>query len=639
MSPWMPGMEYIVAVISRLIGVTELKDIAAISILIVPLLALPLIWCIKPIVSKYTSAITVRSIVYFSFILLPSIVLVTSLGRFDHHVFEATQIVMMMCLYYAEIKSVKKIIAWTVFFCGSWFMWPHAWMLSGLLMPLVLYEQNKQEIHILVKAFGCSFFVQSLMLFLLAPDAFLSGNISIFGISWWTPIVCLLSSAFLSDSIRVFDQDKKNIRHRMPIYMPGILVFVTFVFKDRVWRLCKSLYFGITADRGTLANTLETMSAFSKAQKVGFDNDTTLALLVPLMFLFLWRYKNYRSFLVYVFIPFTLFLFQVRFMSMLFPLFALLTAFFLYELSKLPWIQKKIKANWMRQMLFLVLVCVFYFPIHKKLGKAYPNNYRYFQHVKRASQFLHIESQRLGFDPKTAGVASRWMFGHWILMYAGMPVVATPFQGQSALDYSEFLYGIGEEGVTSFLDKYPVRYLLMINAPHEHMNQFLFYHPDQPNVIELQGETMVVKDGFKELRSSQFLFKNAIPYINNVHGPWRVVYASEQKLEHMNNYSDVKVFERVQGAKLLLETARNDLVAHAVVYIAPREEVVLELTPQRVGNTLVWKVPYGQYHAMGVQFSGEYIIKAKDNSVLGSFMVNEEDVLLGHQIQMVENRR
>ncbi|MCB0272281.1 MAG: hypothetical protein KDD46_04645 [Bdellovibrionales bacterium] len=633
-TPWTPGMEYLVALICKICNFSDTKDIAIVSILSVPFFSLPLILCVKPVVSRFTDAMSVRVMVYLAFTFLPVFIFFSSLGRFDHHMFEASLPLFLFILFYSDIKRIQKVIGWSVFFGLSWFFWPHAWLLHFMIIPLALYERRSiDQLLLLGLGFLGASILQAFFLWWWAPENFWSGNMSTFGISWWAPLTAFFIGLFF---LEIYYNDQRRGWKKLPYRLFIVGVVSLLVFRASILAVLQSMFGGLLANSGTLGNTEETVSAFTFIMKHGMKTEHVHVFVLPFLMAYFWIKKEYRSYILFMTIPMLLYLFQIRFMTIFYPLTIILFLFGLY-LSIEHGLCLKLKNQYLRNSLYIFCVLCLAFPLRSKLGHAIPNKYKLIHHVKKGSQFIDEEIKRRSYDRLQSGIGARWMFGHWIVFYANAPVVTSPFQGESALDTGYLFYSRDLKTYEEYIKKYPIKYLMLVNTPYEHAQQFHFYHPDQKDVLEYdqQKNQLVVKDAFRDLFVSEFLYDNAVKYQQSAYGPWRVVYASFQKIGLENDFSDIKIFERVQGAFVKIRSKRQNLRLLARIDIAPQEVFEYEPKPiQHDDGYVVFRIAYGQYRYAGVDFSGEYKILDENNTVLKTIVVEENDVLSGNSIQV-----
>lgn len=641
-SPWTPGLEYIVAWICSLLGLQNIKDVVTVSILIVPFLCLPLIWLVKPVLLKFTNAIAPRAATYLGMIFLPSMILTTSLGRLDHHFLEASQVMMMLWIYFLSTKPKLKIATWSVFFAVSWFFWPHAWMLHFLILPLAIYDRNPLRLRNVGLGLLIASILDACLLFWMDPVTFSQLRINVFGITWFSSLTAFASGVTLLDLQRFIKNSGKGYSwvKRVPWISIGLISIGLLVISSQFAELSRSIINSLISKKGTLSNTNETIGALRYFSKFGFDRDMVHVLLIPFCMIYLYRRDIARPLIAFAALPIILFFLQIRFHSMMFPLSLMILMLALYfgvmDLTRSTLSRKPLRQVGIYFMVLLLLVA----PIHDSLGRAYPNNYANIHHIKKASQFIASDIKSKELSLQHSGIGARWMFGHWILLYAGAPIVASPFQGQRALDFANFLYTRDPKEYQSFIDRHPIRYLLLINAPKEHFMQFQFFHPDDKDVLKVDPndkERVVVKQEFMNLLVSDFLYTNAQRFNAFDDQVWRVVYASKQKFGKENDFSDIKVFERVPGAKIMFASPpKGNVRIEASITIEPQETFTYTLhRKERPDGQPMWLAPYGARDETGILFDGKYLIKNDNGSIVKEIFITEQDVLEGNLIEVV----
>ncbi len=236
------------------------------------------------------------------------------------------------------------------------------------------------------------------------------------------------------------------------------------------------------------------------------------------------------------------------------------------------------------------------------------------------------------------GVLSWWDYGNWILQQSRRPVVANNFQA-GATEAAKFFLSEDEEVALAMTKARKVRYII---TDHKMVYSKL------PSVVRWTGED---PEGYIAIFSGPDLvtFEHTKRFLGTVlarlHlldctnlGHFRLLYESNTSSGLKYPTSEVKVFERVEGAK----------IAGTTPYEKPMG-VILEMTSNQgrrfqyfnsampVDGRYEVIVPYSTDLGLETHSIGPYLLGPVEDFVGGDFReveVSEEDVLFGRVVEV-----
>ncbi len=236
------------------------------------------------------------------------------------------------------------------------------------------------------------------------------------------------------------------------------------------------------------------------------------------------------------------------------------------------------------------------------------------------------------------GILSWWDYGNWILQQSRRPVVANNFQA-GATEAAKFFLSEDEEEALAITKARNVRYII---TDHKMVYSKL------PSIVRWTGED---PEGYIAIFSGPDLvtFEHTKRFLGTVlarlHlldctnlGHFRLLYESNTSSGLKYPTSEVKVFERVEGAK----------IAGTTPYEKPMG-VILEMTSNQgrrfqyfnsampVDGRYEVIVPYSTDLGLETHSIGPYLLGPVEDFVGGDFReveVSEEDVLFGRVVEV-----
>jgi len=236
------------------------------------------------------------------------------------------------------------------------------------------------------------------------------------------------------------------------------------------------------------------------------------------------------------------------------------------------------------------------------------------------------------------GVLSWWDYGNWILYQSRRPVVANNFQA-GAKDAARFFLSQSEEEGLAIAKARNVRYVVtdekMIYRKLPAIVHWIDEDPESYIIISADSDLVTFEHSKRFLGS--VLAKLHLLDCTNL-GHFRLVYGSKTSAGLKFPTSEVKVFERVEGAK----------IAGTTPYEKPMG-VILDMTSNRgrkfqyfnsampVDGRYEVTVPYSTDGSLETHSIGPYLVGPVEDFVGGESRdvnVSEEDVLFGRVVEV-----
>ncbi len=629
---WPLGLDYVIALPLKIFGIQDHSSILIFSFLIIPILTLPILI----LTGKITSRLSIPTLGLAAglFVTLMNVILQqTSVGRLDHHGLECLFILLQFWFLLNINASESKFTRWAfVVSLGlAPSIYPHAWIPVVCLSLALLIDKNHL---ILSKMSRIFFFAFCLSLIPLAfSDYLLAGSISVAGFSWW-PSFVLVGAAFWVTMLSFFRSKTMNDRNfSLMISVSFFLVFAFLIVKQGqnifLNQVGEGLAF-LTPKKNTLAVTVEMFSPF----KFSWADLGEKILLYILPFVYVWflYIKKHRQLLLYSFPVILLAYFQIRFMVPAGGMIAILIVLWLWDLIN------RINGHQLYKtaaiFVSVVLISWIYMP-HLGLTKATSDS-PYFQPVQHASIFLRNEVKEHQYDPKAAGILSSWDYGHWILFYSGLPIIASPFQGSIAAQSYSLFASENIEDFDNFQKVVPVKYLMIDQFPGRFYNvlEYAGKNPEDYFTFEKADDgtykKMSAKPSFDHVLYQRFLKNYGANDAGDFPSQWRLIYSSPYPAQYAKNLPALKVFENVSGAVIKIHTNSKKLWLQIQIKERDQIKVMRKASVTVEPNVLQWTVPYSQYNKGDVFCDGIYTIMDEKGQVIGQLPpISENSILKG----------
>jgi oligosaccharyl transferase (archaeosortase A-associated) len=236
------------------------------------------------------------------------------------------------------------------------------------------------------------------------------------------------------------------------------------------------------------------------------------------------------------------------------------------------------------------------------------------------------------------GVLSWWDYGNWILQQSRRPVVANNFQA-GATDAAKFFLSEDEEEALTLAKARDVRYVItdekMVYMKLPAIARWKNEDPESYVAISTDSDLVTFEHSERFLRTI-LTGLHLLDGTNLDH--FRLLYESETSAGLKFPTSEVKVFERVEGAKITGTTP----------YEKPMG-VILEMTSNQgrrfqyfnsampVDGRYEITVPYSTDESLETHSIGPYLVGPVEDFVGGDSRdveVSEEDVLLGRVVEV-----
>ncbi|KQC12563.1 MAG: STT3 domain-containing protein [Methanothrix sp.] len=236
------------------------------------------------------------------------------------------------------------------------------------------------------------------------------------------------------------------------------------------------------------------------------------------------------------------------------------------------------------------------------------------------------------------GVLSWWDYGNWILQQSRRPVVANNFQA-GATDAAKFFLSEDEEEALTLAKSRNVRYIItdekMVYTKLPAIARWKNVDPESYIAISTDSDLVTFEHSERFLRT----ILTGLHLLDGTNlGHFRLLYESETSVGLKFPTSEVKVFERVEGAK----------IAGSTPYEKPMG-VILEMTSNQgrrfqyfnsampVDGRYEITVPYSTDESLETHSIGPYLVGPVEDFVGGDSRdveVSEEDVLLGRVVEV-----
>ena len=235
---------------------------------------------------------------------------------------------------------------------------------------------------------------------------------------------------------------------------------------------------------------------------------------------------------------------------------------------------------------------------------------------------------------------AHWDYGHWLLYYTGLPVIASPFQGESAVNVLRLYTSKGTSALEPFIKKYPTRFLVLESGAQRTLswietageNKELYFE----KVGEIDGqEQFKTTPIFEDLFMYRFFFELGLGQDNNHPKHWRLIYISPYPSPVEHDISALKVFEHVPGVTFQIHTKRAYSELYLQAEVIERTDALLYQQVAKGKQDFTWTVPYGIYDGGSVKFNGTYVIRDSDGKELYTIKnITEEQVLRGDTVKI-----
>ncbi len=635
---WPLGLDYVIALPLKVLGIQDHSSILIFSFLIMPILTLPILILTGKITSRLGTPIL--GLAAGLFVTLMNIVLQqTSVGRLDHHglecLFVLLQFWFLLKINGSESKFTQSAFIVCLGLAPS--MYPHAWIPVVCLSLALLIEKNHL---ILSKMSQIFFFAFCLSLVPLSfSDYFLAGSISVAGFSW-LPSFILIGSSFYTAMLS-FLRNKKVKDRNFLLMISGsffiVLVFLILKQGQNIFfhQVSEGLSF-LSPKNNTLSVTVEMFSPFEFSWET--LGEKILLFVLPLVYLWFFYFKKFTQLLLYTLPVIILAYFQVRFIVPAGGFVAILIVLWLWDLAdRIKWQQSYKIAS---LFVSIVLISWVYMP-HLGLTKTTSDS-QYFQPVQHASIFLRNQVKEHQSDPKKAGILASWDYGHWILFYSGLPIIASPFQGNIAAQSYSLLASENVEDFERFQQVVPVKYLMLDQFPGRFYNvlEYAGKNPEDYFAFEKADDgtykKMSPKPLFDHVLYQRFLKNYGANDEGDFPNQWRLIYSSPYPAQYAKNLPALKVFENVSGAVIRMHTKSKKLWLEIQIKERDQIKVMRKASVEIEPNVLQWTVPYSQYSNGDVFCDGIYMVIDEKGQAIGQLPVISESNILKGEVLTVQ---
>jgi asparagine N-glycosylation enzyme membrane subunit Stt3 len=623
--PWPTGLDLLLALPLWILGIRSPEGIAAFSAVSIPLLSLPTLWGVGFVATRLAGPAAGLAAGFLLSVFRGQITS-SDVGSIDHHFLEGLFTILALAFALgwkgAGTRLFGFALAGLLGLAPSF--WPQAWILGPALALAFAMDWTRRKYVPTAALFFSSALVS------LAPlslsSRFTVGAISLFGFSWWTPLLyALLALLFIAVSLVRREPVPRSLGIGIALFGAALSIFL-FLPRggDTIAAPLVAGWQAITAGTGAMGITSEAVSPGRVGLLRWFRTGYHAIVLGWLWFATLAFRREAWWLAGFALIPLFLTTMQVRFFPLASPLLALGIVLFLSRLSPRPLLLAT-------GALLIALPTIPGFRL-TRIENIHP----FFSPVRGASRFISEEKGRLRLSGRESAVASAWDFGHWILHDTRSPVVANPFQPLSSWETADILTSRGLEPLEAFHRKHPVRYLVVELTPDRLLRWFKMLGKNPAPYFRFRPLGEGTSPGVDPLPPFYDLLIARLFYAQGEdergeHPPrWRLAFVSPLPSPDGSGMPALKVYERVPGARLVLRGRRGPLLLSARVRIRGGDFVFRQTAlPDRNGR-MEWIVPYARVNRGGVFFDGRYRVESIS---LTSPVISEDSVLRGETIE------
>ncbi len=636
---WPLGLDLLVALPLKLYHSTTHAEIESYSAIIIPFLSLPLLW-FSGWIGTFLGGPLFGLLVGLLITCSSTLIYQTGIGRLDHHFLEAMFPILLL-MFLLKYLETKEKFAWIgIIFILSFApsFAPQGWILGACMTIAFMWDKKWDFAHDVSKIFCWSFFIS--LILLSFSDRFSSGFIHWGSFSWWTPFVYLLAACFF-EIISILRQSSSTCRkYKILIGFCFLIVTSFLIYKNNLGFFSSNIKDAIgtvTVKTKTMATTLEARSPFDISEEMWKNSDMCILIAALLCFLFFLFKRRFTFLIGYTFIPFLLCAFQIRFATMALPLlFIIVLLFFKGWVEKIK-VEPKTKIGLLIAITILLII-----PYRPTFGFTdIENSHFYFRPIRSFSLFLNDDFKNRNVKKDNQAIIAHWDYGHWLLYYTGLPVIADPFQGPSAYEVLELFTSKGTDQLQPFLERHPSKYLVIESGAQRSLHWLESVHKDTSIYFEKMENSPGDKDYFRTTRAFEdlfmyrFFFELGRGLDNNHPKDWRLIYISPFSSPVENDISALKVFEHVPGLSIHAHSQKPYPELYLQAQVGENGEALVYQQITKGKNDFYWTVPYGKYDKGGVQFDGSYVIRDSSGKVLKKITgVTEDQVLQGDKLEV-----
>jgi len=458
--PWPTGLDYALALPLKLFGITNPDSITKFCAFAIPFLSLPALWLMGWIITKLLNSWLALA-AGFMLTVAPPHIHISRIGRIDHHFLESIFLLCALALL-LKIRSYsnpKTSVLLIILLSLAPLFWPQAWILGIFILGSFLMDRDSLD----RQTGACIFLWSGLasICLLTLSHRFIDLYISPFAFSWWTPVVYLFISALL---VVIHFWHEKHLSKKylsISIFTIFAILGILFFSQGKIQVLGQSLvssWHALLGSQGILSRTWEAQTPLTMT----WTQWSTLGVL-PLAFTWLWfpfsAFQKKQWWLVgFVILPIFMAFLQRRFMAFAWPIVILVSALFFFELLQLYFGHRKKRAIAITGLV-LLLLSLPGIPWHR--WKTYANTQPHYHAITDACRFLKTRMDANEDQNEVFAVATHWKYGHWVLYHLDVPVVASPFQDETALETLDLFTSKDLDELERFWKKHPVRYLIV----------------------------------------------------------------------------------------------------------------------------------------------------------------------------------
>ena len=637
--PWPLGLDLLIAFPLKLYGSTSRAEIASFAAIAIPFFSLPILWAGGALGTILLGRFF-GLMLGFLFTMSSNLSYHTGIGRLDHHFLEALFPMVGLFFSYRFLESyARRDRNWLVAILGLAPVFsPQGWLVAPLFFLGVLFRWKKASLHACSKVFFYAFFLSVIPL--MFSDRFFEGHFRWISFSWWAPWL-YISCGVALELLHVLKEKRiDNQKYAASILMTFFVVMVFLSLTNSTSFIQQNISGALStvqASQGTISSTVEAQSIFNTTFKQISRTSIPVLISSAICFLFFLYRRKYFFILGYSLIPIILSFFQIRFITLGTPFMLLLILLFFAGLLKGTGLNGRYQKAYLFLFVFLMAI-----PLQPNWGLTESGNgHGYFKPVQNFCYFLNLENKRLPREePKS--IMAHWDYGHWLLYYTKHAVIADPFQGPTSNEVLDVFTSKGLSMLNEFTDRHPSRYLLIESGAFRAYEWLrilgkdtdLYFNKKEEETGKYNYETT---NEFEKLLMSRFFFDLGRDLDGNHPSQWRLLYISPFASPFDSNMSALKVYEKVKGATIKVQTEKPFEQLELVATITERGEpkTFRQMITGSSQHQFQWTVPYGAYDGAGVLFDGQYEIRDSTRNTLFIVpFVSEQQVIEGKTIDV-----
>lgn len=488
--------------------------------------------------------------------ILPSNIIWSRFGYFDHHIAESFSI--LLILYSLVKKARSEIHSWLLLGLSlgiGMLLWQGLILFTGIVL-LILLLQGRHK-------FAISFLIALLLILPFSVKTnFPDSPFSYRGLSLLH--ITLLSLAIL---ILVFCILIKKSKLWIPVFITVIFILLLFLlrqkgfyggfsylFKTNVWLKTIHEFQTLVAPVGYYWETITAVVLFGRAYFIW-----------PFIAIFSVFHKNYIvnkiSFYLFLFFTGLMAFLSRRYTVWFSPFYSIIISYFLIWM--IDFFKKTIKLNFLKWILIFSVIIVTFYPVLDFFLKIKPETNPGLDEV-RSLKWLADNTPLTSYyyNPTRKpeyGIMCYWNVGHYVIYFGKRPAVGSNF-GVDVPNFmvpNHFFLSSSEQEVNKIMDDFNCRYIYLTKQRVQTLKEITTYFSINPDsFIHIYYAKNEKGDIAELLKLKSPAYSTTLIRLHNFYGsgfyyedkfypPYR-----RFRLRYVSNDQDIKIFEYVTGATI-----------------------------------------------------------------------------------------